>query len=60
MNSRTTELYDQTVFESALRAIQKLGPEKFAALYVNEEAAGAESLAYHLNRILVETRPSGG
>lgn len=60
MNSRTAELYDHTLFENALRAIQKLGPEKFADLYVSERAIDAEKLAEHLNRKLVETRPSGG
>lgn len=60
MNTRTTALYDHTVFESALRAIQKLGPEKFASLYVQEQASDAEKLAYHLNKNLVETRPAGG
>ena len=60
MNTRTTELYEHTLFENALRAIQKLGTEKFAGLYVHEQATEAEKLAHLLNQKLIETRPSGG
>ncbi len=60
MNKRTAELYDRTVFDNALRALQKLGPEKFADFYVQEHAHEAEALAEQLHRKLMQTRPSGG
>jgi hypothetical protein len=60
MSSRPNELYEKTVFDTALRAIHKLGLDRFAELFVREKAAEAEKLTHLLNKKLSDSRPSGG